>query len=91
MSLEPLSGNLGERFLNVGTEGQVTFTVWGRKLKRTTEAEEDRHDTYDSFEVAKDFATELVERLGYYDARVINSKGVCVWEAKKNGVQRLKK
>ena len=65
----------------------VTWNVVVRRFRRTTEAEEERKDTYDSFQAAKDFAREWVEYHGYYDAKVINSKGVTVYEARRDGVR----
>lgn len=64
----------------------VTFTVWSRRHRRTTEAEETRHDTYADFATAKEFANEWVEYHKHYSARVINSKGVEVYDTRKAGI-----
>lgn len=69
---------------------KITYTVWATK-KRTDPDMGEQHDTYDDHNVAKEFATELVEHCGYYDACVVNSKGVRFWEARKNGVRPIKK
>lgn len=68
----------------------VTYTVWGIKKQADPEPGE-RHDTYSDHKTAREFATDLVENAGFYDAHVVNSKGVRIWEARKNGVRKVKR
>lgn len=65
----------------------VRFTVFGRRTRATLEAEEEQHDTFEDAKTAGEFAKELVEYSGYYDARVINAKGVAVYSARRSGVR----
>lgn len=68
-------------------EPAVRYTVFVRPFRRTTEAEEERRDTYEEAKTAIEFAKELVEYHGNYDASVVNSKGLRVWEARRKGVR----
>jgi hypothetical protein len=67
------------------------WTVYVQPTKAAGEAGEERRDTYDSFQVAKEFATSAVEHEGHYNARVINAKGVEVFNARKSGVQQVRR
>lgn len=69
---------------------QSGFTVWVKNKRTDNDGLDERKDTYDTTQSAKEFATEWVERLGAYDAYVVNAKGVRVFEARKAGVRKLK-
>lgn len=62
---------------------------WTVCVQATRASGEERRDTYDSFQSAKAFATSAVEHEGHYNARVINSKGVEVFNARKSGIKRV--
>lgn len=63
-------------------------TVWTVWVQPTRAAQEERRDSYDSSQVAKDFATSAVADEGNYNAMVINSKGVEVFNARRSGVKQ---
>lgn len=72
-------------------EQKVTFVVISRRTRSTPDVEEVVHDEYDSIQTAREFANELVEYHGLYNARVNNSKGVTVYDARANGVRYNRK
>lgn len=81
-------GDVGRWF---GVEVKIVGDVrscWTVYVQPTRAAGEVRRDTYDSFQSAKEFATSAVENEGNYNARVINSKGVEVFNARRAGVKQ---
>ena len=68
-----------------------SWTVYVQPTRASGEAGEECRDTYDSFQSAKEFATAAVQYEGQYNARVINSKGVEVFDARKSGVRKVPK
>ena len=61
----------------------MTWTVCVQMTRATFEADEECRGTYDSFQSAKECAISAVHQ-GNYNARVINSKGVEVFNARKS-------
>lgn len=77
--------------MSASTKDAPTWTVWVQPTNAAGEVGEQRRDTYDLFGVAREFAIAAVEYEGVYNARVINSKGVEVYNAKKSGIKRVKR
>lgn len=73
------------------TEPKSYWTVFVQPTQAAGEAGEEQRDTYDSFQTAKEFATDAVENEGNYNARVINAKGVEVFDARRQGIKQGKR
>lgn len=66
----------------------VTFTLRSRKRRKD---DIEVLDTYADFDVAREFAVELVEQYGHYQTSVVNSKGVEVYDSRTAGIRKIRR
>jgi acetylornithine deacetylase/succinyl-diaminopimelate desuccinylase-like protein len=65
----------------------VTFVLLVQRTRADGEAGEQNMGTYGDFKTAREFAREMVEFHGNYNARINNSKDVTVYDARKDMVR----
>ena len=58
----------------------IFYTVFSREFRS---GKPTPHDTYDTLEVAKDFADEFAGHLRHYEAWVVDAKGAEVYNTRK--------